>query len=225
MAKLSPETKKVLGVFAKGHTFFDETEEALAAKKLPLYLESAPTYAEMISFALRFFRAKNKNFALIAEEEGSDNFGNEMNASGMLESVWRADQALGIVMRDIQQHKDTLLVVASDSNAGGPQVFPLEDLDELRKFSPEKRAHAPLLDGRYGSNSLGFLSAPDRSGRRHPFAIAWASSYDMYGSVIAKAHGYRSELLPMHAFNTDLYELMRAVLFGEEPKFSKLYFD
>lgn len=203
------KAKKILGVFAKGHSFHDLTEEDLKKAGLDLYLSSAPSIAEMMSFAIQFLSKDQKRFLLIAEEEGSDNFGNRNNASGLLESLSRADDAIKVARRFIDQNTHTLLLMASDSNAGGPQLIGLSP-------DTEKTASAlngSPMDGRDGAHSRPFLSARDRRGKRHQFGILWATYDDTTGGVVARAHGFRSELMPPHIWNTDFYSIMRKVLF------------
>jgi hypothetical protein len=72
------------------------------------------------------------------------------------------------------------------------------------------------LDGVTGPETLPFLSAPDGAGTRHPFGISWPYSKDMQGGVLARAGGYRSELLGTTISNTGVYDIMYKVLFGRD---------
>jgi alkaline phosphatase len=214
---LPPETGRVLGVFASGHTFNDQAEEALTAAGLPLYAADAPTVGEMMSAALRILEQTGRRFLLVVEEEGTDNFANENNAAGAIEALRRADEAIGIARTFVETHERSLLVTAADSDAGGMKVWC--DIDEGMEGVPlpsMDRNGAPL-DGRDGSATPPFLASPDRNGRRLPFAAAWASYDDMSGGVIARAHGWKAETLPANTDNTDIYRLMYRVLFGTEP--------
>ncbi|MDX2257192.1 MAG: alkaline phosphatase, partial [Pseudanabaenaceae cyanobacterium bins.39] len=116
---------KVLGVFAPIHTFNDRPEEVLAASNLPLYVPTAPTIAEMLDITQKLME-KHPNFGkgsiTIVEEEGTDNFGNNNNASGTLEALRRTDAAIGVAMKFIEKHPNTLMLTAADSDAGGLQV-------------------------------------------------------------------------------------------------------
>lgn len=92
-----PDTvTKLWGIFAHDHTFHDLTEEELAQRNLPLYVETAPTVAEMSRAALRILSRNPNVFLLVAEEEGTDNFGNRNNARGSPEAGRRADEAIGL---------------------------------------------------------------------------------------------------------------------------------
>lgn len=213
---LSPETEKVLGVFAAGHTFLDSSEELLMERGLPLYWHWAPTVAEMTEATLGFLRASGRRFLLVVEEEGSDNFSNQNNAMGALTALARADDALGVAMEFVDGEPATLLLTVADSDAGGMEVVPVRSADSLvgeRPLSPTATNGSPL-DGREGTGTPPFLAQPDRSGERWPFGIAWASYDDNLGGVVARAHGLNARLLPLNVDNTDIYRLIYATLFG-----------
>ncbi len=212
LAALDPsQTEKVLGVFAAVNTYNDKTEELLKEAGLPLYNPGTPTLAEMTDFALQFLSAKGKQFFLVAEEEGSDNFPNNNNAPGSIEALGRADDAMGVVTAFIEKNPRTLLVTAADSNAGGPLILPAPSADEI---IPATYKNGAPLDGREGTETLPFLSAPDQFGEQLPFAIAWSEYFDGMGGIIAKAHGLNAPMLPNNVQNTDIYRLMYATLFG-----------
>lgn len=210
---LPPGTPKVLGLFAPGHTFNALEEEELAAQGLPLYATQAPTLQEMTAFALAFFEARGQPFFLVIEEEGTDNFANSNNARGMLNALGRADAAIGTVMDYISTHPDTLLVTAADTDAGGLQVHAVA-LSEAETPLPATRRNGAPVDGAGGTGSLPFIAAPDQFGQRLPFAVSWAAYGDVYGGVIARAHGLNAERLPANVDNTDIYRLMYLTLFG-----------
>lgn len=213
LAGLDPLTEnKVLGVFGAYHTFNDEPEEKLKEEKLPLYNPGTPTLAEMTAFALKFLQAKGDTFFLVAEEEGSDNFANNNNAAGTLEALHRADQAMGVARQFIEDHPRTLLVTAADSNAGGALVYPWTSADEPL---PQTTRNGAPADGKDGTGSLPFVSAPNQFGESLPFGIAWSGYSDGMGGIIAKAHGLNADMLPQNVQNTDIYRLMYATLFAE----------
>ena len=92
------KTEKVLGIFSRSHTFNDKSEEELQKLDLPNYNLEAPTLAEMTEAAIKFLSAKDGNFFLVIEEEGTDNFGNSNNANGYFEALKRADDAIGVAL-------------------------------------------------------------------------------------------------------------------------------
>ena len=216
LMELPPETEKVLGVFAAAHTFLDRPEEVLRERGLPLYWGWAPTVAEMTEAALRFLAASGKRFLLVVEEEGSDNFANNNNATGALTALGRADEAIGVALDHLAAHPSTLLLTAADSDAGGLEVYPVRDPDSLVAETPlpARTRNGGALDGREGTATPPFMSMPDRFGERWPFGIAWASFDDNLGGIVAKAHGLNASLLPANVDNTDIYRLMYATLFG-----------
>ncbi|MEM9537223.1 MAG: alkaline phosphatase, partial [Cyanobacteria bacterium P01_E01_bin.45] len=215
--------QKVLGVFAPDHTFNDRSEEFLAEQELPLYTETAPTIAEMLEVTQQLMEA-HPNFdngsIAIVEEEGTDNFGNNNNAAGVLEGVIRADAAIGVAQDFLGRHDNTLIVTAADSDAGGLQVRdPVDEGDPVGTINnnPTLNQDRPVpLDGVDGSNTLPFVSAPDADGDVFPFGVTWAGTPDFPGAIVSKAEGLNAEKLPATLDNTGIYELMYETLFDVE---------
>jgi alkaline phosphatase len=212
---LDDDAGRVLGVFNVEDTFHDRPEEELQAMGLPNFLESAPSVAEMTEFALSRIGDDANGFLAVIEEEGSDNFCNKMNASGCLDAMKRADDAIAVMLDFIDTHPDTFIVTASDSNAGGIQIRDVASADE--PVPTEAPRSGAALDGRNGTGTLPFVAAPDREGRRFPFAIAWASGLDIGSGVIARGAGLdAAELVPASGVaNTDIYRMLYYTLFGE----------
>ncbi|PZV26998.1 MAG: alkaline phosphatase [Snowella sp.] len=214
---------KVLGVFAPIHTFNDRSEEQLAANNLPLYLETAPTIAEMLAVTQKLMEAHpnfDKGSITILEEEGTDNFGNNNNAPGTLEALRRADAAIGVAMEFVEKYENTLIVTAADSDAGGLQVR-----DPLGTGNVGNINNNPIdgsgdrnvpLDGQNGVGTAPFTSAPDSNGDSFNFAIGWSGLPDFSGSIVSKAHGLNADKLPATLDNTKIYELMYETLFDTE---------
>jgi alkaline phosphatase len=208
--------RKVLGVFAHGHTFNDGSEEALAAKKLPRYVPGAPTIGEMVQAALRLLSARGRRFLLVGEEEGTDNYSNYGNAAGFLEAGKHADDAVAVVRRFIDGNPDTLLIVASDSNANGLQigVTPRYAGDTASGALAPRAGNGCPADGVGGSGTAAFTSGPDRDGRRYPFSIIWGTDDDTLGDMVVRAGGLNARLLHGTVDNTAVYTLMYYTLFG-----------
>jgi len=215
---LPESTTKVLGVFAADDTYNDAVEEELRKQILPLYEASAPTVAEMLEVVLRQLPKKGKPFLVVLEEEGTDNFGNANNAKGTIEAVKRADDAIGLAMKFIDQNPNTLLLTAADSDAGGLEVVgvTLKDMPINQKL-PVTNSNGAAIDGRDGTGSFPFLSAPNAQGQRFPFAVTWSGFEDSAGAIVAKAHGLNANLLHGTIDNTELYPLMYGTLFGSLP--------
>ena len=217
LLNLPADTEKVIGIFAFGHTFNDDTEENIQQKGIPLYAEDAPTLAEMTEVALRILSSDPEtDFFTMIEEEGTDNFSNKNNAGGMLEATMRADAAIGVALEFLEENPDrkTLLLVGADSDAGHPTVIAPRGTP-LDEPLPERDPNGAPIDGINGSGGEPFISQPDAYGNRHPFGIAWPTTYDMPGSVVAKASGYGSDRMGSTLDNTEPYQLIRSVLFEE----------
>ncbi|WP_017745064.1 alkaline phosphatase [Scytonema hofmannii] len=217
LLNLPSNTKKVLGIFAAEDTYNDASEEALKKRGLPLYVPTAPTVAEMLQATLKIVSQNRNGFFIVLEEEGSDNFCNYNNAVGCIEAIKRADDAIGVAMNFIEKNSNTLLVTAADSDAGGLEVVGATVQDfPLDKPIPEKTENGAPLDGREGTATLPFVSAPDKQGLRFPFAIVWSGFNDNSGAIVSKAHGLNANLLNGTVDNTAIYRLMYRTLFGKE---------
>ncbi|MBE9213799.1 alkaline phosphatase [Plectonema cf. radiosum LEGE 06105] len=217
LLNLPPDTKKVLGIFAATDIYNDESEEDLQEKNLPLYFAEAPTVSQMLQATLKIVSQDKDGFFIVLEEEGTDNFCNYNNAKGCIEAVKRADDAIGVAMEFIEQNPNTLLVTAADSDASGLEVIGVTTKDfPLDKPLPEKGENGAPWDGKEGTGTLPFVSAPDKQGNSYPFAIAWGGFNDFTGSIVAKAHGLNADKLANTVDNTDIYRLMYLTLFGKE---------
>jgi alkaline phosphatase len=213
---LPDTTRKVLGLFAAEATYTPTNEEGLRQAGIPAYDPDAPTVADMTAAALRFLAHSGEQFFLMVEEEGTDDFANKLNASGTFEAYRRADAMIGVARDFISLRDDTLLLMASDSDAGGMQAVAMGRADAKNaptKVATTTEAGTPL-DGVEGTGGRPFVSAPDKEGRRYLFGVAFISSADMFGGVIARAEGMNSELLPPHLDNTGIFRLIHRTLFA-----------
>lgn len=210
-----PDTAtKVLGLFAHYHTFNDQPEERLVEQGLVAWPEEAPTIAEMIRVALDVLSRSGRRFFLAAEEEGTDNMANANNASGQIQAGQRADEAIGLIRSFVAEHPNTLMVMTSDSDAGGMQVFG----EPLPADTVAARAsNGAPMDGVEGTNGTAFLAQPDANGVRHPFAITWAQYHDVSGGILMRAVGLGADQVHGTMDNTDVYRVMYSVLFGRLP--------
>jgi len=214
LVNTSINEKKILGVFAAVHTFNDRKEEDLLTAGLPNYSETAPRLDQMVKYALDFLSAKGQ-FFLVAEEEGTDNFGNKNNANGKLEALLNADKAIGEVLKFYEVNPNTILITAADSDAGGLGIAGAEvkGLEMNAPLPPTDYNGAPM-DGINGTGTLPFISKPDRTGRTFPFGIVWSSNGDLTGPIVARAHGLNAEKMHGKVDNTDIYRMMYLTLFG-----------
>ncbi|MEL7242276.1 MAG: alkaline phosphatase [Cyanobacteria bacterium J06573_2] len=221
-AKYPEPPTKVLGVFAPIHTFNDRPEEVLQERGLPLYLETAPTIAEMLEVTQQLME-KHPNFdngsIAIVEEEGTDNFGNNNNSSGTLEAMIRGDAAIGEALNFVDKYSNTLLITAADSDAGGLEVRDPRDPEEpvgTINANPTTEPRPVPLDGVDGANTLPFTAAPDTNGDVFNFGIGWVGTPDFPGAIVSKASGLNADKLPSTVDNTGIYELMYETLFDTE---------
>ena len=215
LSAISNDTEKVLGIFARSHTFNDKSEEELIKLGLQNYEPESPTLAEMTDAAIKILSSKKGNFFLVVEEEGTDNFGNANNANGYFEALKRADDAIGVALEFYSKNPNTLIITASDSEAGGMEIYGFLEKYMMRdKPLPERANNGAPLDGINGTGTLPFLTAKDKNGNQFQFAVAWSTNDDVFGSVIAKAEGLNSELMKGKIDNTEIYRIMYATLFG-----------
>jgi alkaline phosphatase len=212
------QVQKLLGVFAHVHTFNDQSEEKNALEGKPHYVSTAPTIAEMGKAALAILSRHPNGFFLVAEEEGTDNMGNNNNGVGQMEALKRADEATGVFFDYAGANPSTLLLMAADSDAGGMQVIgpdPAETAEALGEVNMRDAAGA-MVDGAEAAAFKPFMSAPDRAGKSWPFAIAWATRTDVSGAILVRAAGVNSDRVKGKMDNTDIYKLMYVTLFGRE---------
>ncbi len=202
---------KVLGLFAADATFAEGTEEQLAGR--PVFAPQAPRYDEMVASALALLRTAPKGYVLVAEEEATDNLAGDNHASGVLDAAAGADRAIALVLAEQARNRDLTIVVASDSDCGGLQATG----DDVVEGQPLPRAlpNGSPLDGVAGTGSAPFLAAPDRAGRRLPFAIAWASDGDMSGGGVVRAAGPGAALVRGTMDSTDVYRVLHAAVLGK----------
>ncbi len=219
MQGLPKTVEKVLGVFAYENTYNDHTEEEQVRKKQPHYIDSAPSIAEMTKWALEFLKKKNKEFLLVVEEEGTDNFSNKNNTEGLLEAGKRADDVIAVVNSFLNKNRNTLFVTASDSNASGLLVadgYPKKRWEAEQTLPLQTDKGAPLDGKDIRGIQKPFLTFPDKSERRMPFGVIWPTGWDLYSGMVVKASGFHSSHVKGIVDNTDIYKLMYLTLFGKK---------
>lgn len=210
------DVTKLFGVFALSHTFNDKPEEDLKKENLSNYKKDAPTLAEMTEAAIDILGRDNKQFFLVVEEEGTDNFANSNNANGMLEALKRADDAIGVVMDYQMKNPMTLLLSAADSESGGMEVMGINTSKfENGSKVPSTDWNGAPVDGTEGTETDFFFSAPDQYDNKLPFRISWGTSGDAYGGVVARANGLNAGEMQGTIDNTDIYRYMYLTLFGK----------
>lgn len=234
LLNLPADVTRVLGIFAAHDTYNDNNEEAnprytyteeqLRAEGLQDFDPNAPTFAQMMDVAIRILsRNQAKGFYLVAEEEGTDNLANfSLNARGTIEATKRADDAIGVALAFARTQLNTLIITAADSEASGFSIMGNPPIDaagnvlatQVLRDRAGQVYFTEFIDGRDGTSTPPFLSAPDRNGRRWPFAITWSMRADHSGSIISRAFGLHSEMLSGTIDNTDIYRIKYRVLFN-----------
>jgi alkaline phosphatase len=218
-AATDPAVKKLFGCFAAWGTYQAAAEEKLAEKGEPLYAADAPTVAEMTAAALAVLERAGPRFALVVEEEGTDDFPNQANASGTFEAFRRADAAIGVAREFVARRPDTLLLTAADSDASGLQLIgrgAQKSPDQKPDNVPPRTDLGNPIDGVAGQGTAAFLSGPDRAGCRFWFGVTFATPNDVVGGVVVRAEGLNRARLPLNLDNTQLYVAMWETLFGRE---------
>lgn len=213
------QVEKLLGVFAHEHTFSDQTEEKNRFDNKDAYVEGAPTVAQMARAALAILSRAPGGFFLVVEEEGSDNLANANHAAGTLEALRRADEAIGVLHDFVRYNPATLMLMTSDSDAGGMQVRGPDPRYAIApdESVPASETNGAPLDGVAGRETPPFLSAPDQRGKRWPFAIAWSTYHDVSGGILVRAAGKNAHKVYGVIDNTDVYAIMYETLFGKKP--------
>ncbi|WP_009543311.1 alkaline phosphatase [Crocosphaera subtropica] len=233
LLNLPTNTEKVLGIFAAEDTYNDTTEANLVEQgfvnedgSLILYgqpgNENPPTVAQMLEVTLgldQFVNAED-GFMVVLEEEGADNFPNNNNGAGAIEATLRGDAAIGVAQNFVRNvNPNTLVLTAADSDAGGLEVDDVsgETVGSVTVQGPYEN-RVPR-DGVEGNDGTPFVTgAPDANGDTFEFGLAYASTTDVAGSIVAKSFGLNSDLLKATADNTDMYRIMYETLFGVAPE-------
>ncbi|MBM4157474.1 MAG: alkaline phosphatase [Ignavibacteria bacterium] len=219
LINLPLNTEKVIGIFSESHTFNDKTEEQLRESNLQNYKPNVPTVREMTEAALKILSRDGNQFFLVIEEEGTDNFSNVQNASGTLEALKRADDAIGTALDFINKNPNTLLLTGADSDAGG--LISIEAYSYLLRKDGNlvyKFKDSGPIDGARGTGTEPFETPPDKDGKSRKFAVVWATMEDITGSVIWRAEGLNSERMKGTIDNTEIYKIMYLTLFGIDLK-------
>ncbi|NKQ38159.1 MAG: hypothetical protein HF967_01530, partial [Methanosarcinales archaeon] len=217
LENIPANTTKLLGLFATHHIFNAKGECVLESEGLPLYKEGAPTIAEMTEVAIDILSRNDRGFFLVTEEEGTDNFANRNNAEGTIEAAIRADDSIGIALDFADTNSNTLVLVASDSEAGGlaiagglpewtPAGVPLPERSPNRTGVPE----GGPIDGVGGTGGIPFETPCGFT-----FGIAWAGRHDYAGGTIIRAQGLNAEYVSGTLDNTDIYYILRGTLLNE----------
>ena len=202
----APASGKLLGLFAHTDTFNEGDREALR-RAGGLLKPGAPDWDVMIAAALERLRAGPEGYLLVANHEATDDLGGE-NASAVLTAAAAADRAVGLAVAEAARDPELTVIVASDSDSGA-------------MVATDAAARGPLVPvdirgARLEGDAEGrpFLTAPDRSGHRIPFTIAWGVPGDVAGGLVARGTGPGARLITGTVDSTDIYRALHLGLFG-----------
>ncbi len=184
---------RVLGLFAADTLFVEGSEASLARRGRSAFPAGVPRFDEMMAVAQRLLAGAPQGFLLVGNEETTDNLGGDHNASAVLEAGAGADRAIAAALELAARDPGLTVVVASDSDCGG-----------LLARGQDLPARGPLW------------AAPDREGRRLPFAITWAAANDGAGGLVARGAGPGAALIRGTIDSTDVYRALYLGLFGRE---------
>jgi alkaline phosphatase len=182
--------------------------------------KKGPALAAMVDLALRVLSKNPKGFLLVVNEEGVDDCSNRLEAPCAFAAIGEADAAIGRMNEFVESHPQTLLLVVADSPAAGISLLNRLSTSttsiEAGVKLPERDPDGAPLHGAGGMGTAPFLSKPDEAGRRHAFAVAWATRSDVTGGVLARAAGNNSNLVRGSMDNTKVYRLVYRTLFGRD---------
>ena len=143
----------------------------------------------------------------------------ETELAQTLTDIQTAEEALVIAEQRAAERPPSFAVIPHQGpNQTRRRPMYIECQEDQIVLQPEAIALQPDdFDGPDGPGGKPFMSKPDAFGNRYPFGIAWAVGGDAPGSAVAKAHGYKSDLLKSSVDNTDLYKVLYEALFDKAP--------
>lgn len=219
LKKASLTAPRVLGLFAAEDTFQTGSEEELDERNVPRRVETAPTVPEMLEFALPFLARRPMGFLLAVNSEAADNYATNFNARDALAAMEEGDKAIGVMLRFLERHPRTHVMVLADGAEGGFAAIgwlrPGETFEREKPVPATDPRGTSQIDGRDGTATLPFLAAPDRYGQQHTFAVSWGARAQRAGGIVVRSAGYRAELVRGSMDTTDIYRVLYQVLFGK----------
>jgi alkaline phosphatase len=174
---------KLLGLFANEEMWQPADEREGDVYDPPVSL------AAMTRAALDRLDEDEDGFFLLVEEEAVDGMSHANNGTRMLQAMESLDAAVQVARDYVEDHPDTLLIVAGDHDAGGLAIEDFDDGD--REDGP-------------------FEIAAD--GRR--FTLDWTTEGHTGVPTPVTAQGPGAERLAGQYPNVHLHEVMRTALLG-----------
>jgi alkaline phosphatase len=109
-----------------------------------------PSYAEMVTAALKALENSPQGFFLFAENENTDTAGHRNDAATLMRDLWAFDEGVRVALEFQKRHPDTLIIVTGDHETGGLSVTyaqrDLKDASSRNRFYAGNE-HLKLLAG------------------------------------------------------------------------------
>ncbi|NUZ08294.1 alkaline phosphatase [Piscinibacter koreensis] len=109
-----------------------------------------PSYADMVTAALKALEGSPRGFFLFAENENTDTAGHRNDAAALMRDLWAFDEGVRVALEFQKRHPDTLIVVTGDHETGGLSVTyaqrDLRDVTSRNRFYSANE-HLKLLAG------------------------------------------------------------------------------
>lgn len=109
--------KPLLGLFSEGYIPFSLDRNNVLSLKA-----NVPTLSEMTSVALSRLEHAPQGFFLMVEGARIDHAGHGNDAAASIHDQLAFDDAIGTVLKFIDKHPDTLLIITTDHGCGGIQM-------------------------------------------------------------------------------------------------------
>ncbi|KJD32051.1 alkaline phosphatase [Tamlana nanhaiensis] len=114
----------------------------LASEGLPSKIDGRGSFLQdATNLGLRYFEAQKAPFFLMIEGSYIDWGGHAMNDEMLIQEVADFDKTIGEVLKFVDKHPNTLLVVTADHETGGASIGKFYDVDEAtgkKTENPEK---------------------------------------------------------------------------------------
>jgi alkaline phosphatase len=210
--KWDPESeKKVIALF----NYEDMCYEIERNKDI----KGEPGLWDMVDKGLKYLKLAPNGFFLLIEAGRIDHCAHDNFQDGLLYECIAFDKALGVALEFLESNPNTLILVATDHGAGGPNgIGFINSKGEIKS----KGSPGTYPDG----DSDGF---PDSLNIANPVVIGWASNPANLRRTpspekspgehtaedgIAFAAGKNSQLLSGFMDNTDLYYIIKSTMEG-----------
>lgn len=144
----SANGNKLMGIFSDGYMPYE-----IDRKKLGL---DVPNLAEMTKKGLDVLTGKENGFVLQVEAGRIDHANHANDAASSLHEMIAAEETLDVLLDYVNQHPDTLLIMASDHGTGGGSVYGVGERyrqsSEIFDLINKPTASFDMMLGRMGNN-------------------------------------------------------------------------